>query len=131
MKSEKEFLTEVGNLLDAIKHAPSEQRKDEMRTHLHKNLYSKKYRYGFESNDEVRRSVDYLKAGRADLTKELRFQRLNRSLANLTKIVAAMERERQQEKIQEPELPFLKGPYHLSQDSTGKDKEIEPDLDLE
>lgn len=126
MKSEKEYLTEVGNRLDAIQRTTDENRRYSMRRELHGNLYRQMGGYGFKTIDEVRDAIDCMKEGKPDPSKGTRLKRLQWYHTALSKRIEGMEQELQQEKVPESRLPFLKGPYHEV-----PDQEIEPELDLE
>ena len=108
MQTEKEFLKEVDNLLGAIRRAPDEKRKDVMRKQLHSKVYPKKHRYGFNSNEEVRNSIDCMKAGRPDPSKNMRYGRLKERINHLTKVIAEWDKERQAEKEPQSFLFTLK-----------------------
>lgn len=128
MKSEKQYLREISDLLDAIQHAPDEARKYNMRRHLHGKVYRQKGRYGFKDIDEVRQSVDCMKKGQPDPSKPTRLKRLEWAHVALSQRIETMKGEIRQEKGKESRLSFLKGPYY---EAPNQDKEIEKDLDLE
>src|SRR6187402_841161 len=142
MQSEKEFLTEVANLLAAIRHTPDERRKDHMRNHLHGQVYPKKYLYGFPTTEAVKKSIEYMKAGYPDPTREERFQSLKRTIERLTKVAGDMERERNKDKEQKEEktpsstmfllkLTRLEVEKDADQDRELSPEDHEPDDDLE
>jgi len=142
MQTEREYLTEVSNLLDAIQRTPDERRKEIMKRTLHGRLYERRSLYGFRSIEQVRQSIDYMNAGKFDPSRNQRCLAVKKGIEIQKAILTDMEmtagRATVPGKDLEPSkeqskasLSWLKDRDLDKDEPELDDKEIDLDLDLE
>jgi hypothetical protein len=137
MQSEIEYLTEVSRVIEAIGRTKDRQRKHAMKRHLHGRLYKQMHQYAFASIVEVRRSVDYLNAGKQDPTRKPRYERLRKTIDTMSRILSDYDNERSPETSQFT-LSLRYTEYKRKSDHKAPDKEnplrdrkTDIDLDLD
>jgi len=131
MQTEREYLTEISNLLESIQRCPDEDRKKVMRRTLHGRLYTKMRVYGFGSIDQIRRSIKCMDEGKPDPSRNQRCEYVNRAIEKWKQIAHDMEMEMGRAtrpgKTLEPSKDRSPDPFNWR---SGKDMDKEgPDVD--
>jgi hypothetical protein len=72
MQPEEGYLWEVSQLMHALIESTDLETTLAMRHHLHSEVYSRMHTYGFQSKEEVRNAVQYMRSGQSDPDKDAR-----------------------------------------------------------